>query len=411
MGKRKKRHFQGKWWRYIPTWWGIVVLGLVCLLLGIFTYLHQKRFFDQFTEKRKRTFSVLYIRLKDLVFSPPLSPLNEQESDFAWAKKFDLTLQESLPAMGLSEVNLNGAATESLCPLKRVIEFTSVSSLTVIRQVVFCLVQDHEGKVFGTQEEVLPQAEKLIIHLGRAEAKSCSYILVFIKKLLADSKPEQIPMIALVIDDLGYNLTRARSLFTLKVPLTVSILPHHKFSRKVAHEAHQKSWEVILHLPMEPHQCEPRYLEKNTLLTQMSKEEILAILDSDLQDIPWAVGVNNHMGSLMLEDERSMYIILEELKNRGLYFLDSRTTQKSVGYTLAQKLGVPSAYRHVFLDNKKDLNYIERQIDRLIEKSLEQGGAIGIGHLHPKTIKAIKRAVTKFEEKGITLVTLSKVMK
>ena len=409
MGKRKKGHFQKKRWRYLRTW-VIVFLGLLCLLLGIFTYRHQRKFFDQCTKNSKHTVCSLYIRLKGFISSPPPTPLNEQESDFVWSKEFDLALQKSLPAMGLSEVNLSGAVTESLCPIKRHIEFTSVSSLAGIRQVVFRLVQDHEGKVFGTQEEVLPRAEKLIIHLGRAEAQSCSYILVFKKKFFAASKPKQMPVVALVIDDLGYNLSRARSLFKLNVPLTVSILPHHKFSRQVALEAHQKSWEVILHLPMEPHQCEPKYLEKNTLLIQMSKEEILEILDSDLQDIPWVVGVNNHMGSMMLEDERSMYIILEELKNRGLYFLDSRTTQKSVGYKLAQKLGVPSAYRHVFLDNKKDLNYIEGQIDLLIEKTLEQGEAIGIGHLHPKTIKAIKRAVPKFEEKGIILVTLSKVM-
>jgi len=409
MGKRKKGNFQKKRWRYLRIW-GVAALALLCLLLGIFTYRHQRKFFDQFTRKSKRTFSLLYIRLKDFVFSPPLTPLNERESDFFWSKKFDLALQKSLSAMEVSEVFLTGEGTESSCPIRRLIEYSDIASLFGIQQVVFCLVQDHEGKIFGTQEEVLPQAEQLVIHLGRAEAQSCSYILVFKKKLLAESETKQGPVVALVIDDLGYNLSRARSLFTLNVPLTVSILPHHQFSHEVAQEAHQNFLEVILHLPMEPHQCEPKYLEKNTLLTQMSKKEILEILDSDLQDIPWAVGVNNHMGSLMLEDERSMGIILKELKSRGLYFLDSRTTQKSVGYKMAQKFGIPSAYRHVFLDHKKDLNYIEGQIEILIKKALKQGKAIGIGHLHPKTIKAIKRSVSKFEEKGIILVTLSKVL-
>ena len=409
MGRRKKGRFQEKREKYLRVW-AVVVLGLLCLLLGIFTYRHQRTFFDQFTEKSRHTLSSFYIRLKGFVFSPPPTPLNEQELDFAWSKEFDFSLQKCLSTIGLKAVSLSGSVAGFYRPAKRLIEFNDTFSLAKIRQAVFYLVQSHGGKIFQIQEEVLPQAEQLVIHLGRAEAQSYSYTLVFTKKLPDAKKLKQGPVIALVIDDLGYNLSRARSLFSLNVPLTVSILPHHKFSRKVAQEAHQKSWEVILHLPMEPHKCDPKYLEENTLLIQMSEEEILSILDADLQDIPWVVGVNNHMGSLMLEDERSMSIILEELKNRGLYFLDSRTSQKSIGYKIAQKLGIPSAYRHVFLDHKKDLNYIEGQIDLLIEKTLKQGKAIGIGHLHPKTIKALKRAIPKFEEKGITLVTLSKVM-
>ena len=113
---------------------------------------------------------------------------------------------------------------------------------------------------------------------------------------------------------------------------------------------------------------------------------------------------------LLLICLKHILIILEELKERGLYFLDSRTSQKSVGYKIAQKLGLPCAYRHVFLDHKKDLHYIEGQIDLLINKSLKKGKAVGIGHLTPTTIKALKRAIPKFEEKGIILVTLSQVV-
>jgi hypothetical protein len=116
------------------------------------------------------------------------------------------------------------------------------------------------------------------------------------------------------------------------------------------------------------------------------------------------------MGSLMLEDRKSMRVILDELKIRGLYFLDSRTTPRSVGYELAQAIGVPSASRQIFLDNKQDVDYIKSQIELLIKKALKDGKAVGIGHLHPLTIKALKESAPRFRESGVTLVGLSKLV-
>lgn len=219
------------------------------------------------------------------------------------------------------------------------------------------------------------------------------------------------PLIAIVIDDLGYNLQLAQTLFSLQIPLTVSVLPYHPYSSVIAKEAQKRSVEVILHLPMEPHQADPRYLEKNTLLTRMSDDQILNILEADLLSLPRVVGVNNHMGSLMLEDERSMRLILGKLKTKGLYFLDSRTTPKSVGFRIAQELEVPCAVRHVFLDHQNDPAFIEGQIDLLIKKAQKNQKAIAIGHLRPETIEALRKARSKFKREGLTLVTLSELLK
>lgn len=352
----------------------------------------------------------------------PSSPdsLNEGERAFLWAKEFDLAIQPALAKLGM-DVRSSEAGFSSL-PLKRVVEFRQEEIPWVkIRSIVLGLVHKLEGKVFKASSS---NGRRMIFRLGGTEAATWSYILIFQKKIPPEAstivrpeavrpeavRPERGPVVALVIDDLGYNRSLARSLFSLNLTLTVSILPNHPFSRVCALEAHDHSLEVILHLPMQPHRYSSNNLEKNTLLVKMSKQEIVNILDSDLQDVPWAKGVNNHMGSLMLEDKRSMQVILKELKKRNLYFLDSRTTRNSIGYDLARNLGIPTACRDVFLDNRQDLSYIKGQLDLLIKTALKEGKAVGIGHLHPKTIQALRETTSKFSEKGITLVTLSEMM-
>jgi polysaccharide deacetylase 2 family uncharacterized protein YibQ len=448
MGKRKKR---GRHVR-VARKWGVAVFVLAFLgFLGIgFLCIKDSRSFDTFRKGAEHARSLLSTRLKDSFPISSPTPLNEGEKGFIWAKEFDLAIREDLPKMGLDSAILSGGCgseEKSSSPKRfnRVVEFRENIPWVKIRQITLDLVRDQGGKVFqGHEKTSTGKTRQITFYLGAKEALTWSYILVFQRKpsleapspetstsetsipetpMPETSMPETSttelppaarrrhkPMIALVIDDVGYNRSLAESLFSLNMVLTVSILPHHPFSRESAQEAHRKSCEVILHLPMEPQKCASTYWEKDTLLVHMSEQKILQVLDSGLRDVPWAEGVNNHMGSLMLQDKRSMQVILDELKSRGLYFLDSRTTSRSVGYELAQAMGVPSACRQIFLDNKQDLNYIQHQIDLLIKKALKDGKAVGIGHLHPLTIEALKEAAPRFREKGITLVGLSRVV-
>jgi len=436
MRRRKKKGHHISWARK----WGVAVFVLVGLLGIGFLYIKNTSSFDTFRKGAERARLLLSAKLsttlKDSLPIPSPTPLNEAEKGFIWAREFDLAIREILPKMGLDSANIGGSGSgggngsgsrgKEECSISeserfnRVIEFQEDIPLVKIREMVLDLVRDRGGKVFqGHVKASSREARQMTFYLGGKDALTWSYALVFQKKRFlevpsSEAPPEagqkHKPMVAIVIDDLGYNRPLAQSLFSLNMVLTVSILPHHPFSREFAQEAHRKSCEVILHLPMEPQKCASTYWEKDTLLVNMTKQEILQILDFCLRDVPGAEGVNNHMGSLMLEDRRSMQVILDELKSRGLYFLDSRTTPRSVGYELAQAIGVPSASRQIFLDNKKDLDYIQNQIDLLIKKALKDGKAVGIGHLHPLTIEALKEAAPRFREKGVTLVGLSKVV-
>lgn len=403
-GKKKGRKKKTKYSRE----WILLVLGIVGLLFGSLAYQQNRVIFDKIIEKGNFVFHHIYSEY--FLPSADHHTLSDAENNRCnWVKKFDSALFDSLKEKGIEVLNAQDSISCLSWPIFRKVVIPKEIQFPFVNSMVLYLIKDCQGKIFLREKKELANQQQVIFYLGDLRTESPYYTVIFQSKGLAPMQ-ERGPVIALVIDDLGYNLKLARSLFSLNVPLTVSILPGHKFSRKLAQEAHQNCCEVILHLPMEPHECSKKFWEKNTLLTSMSKGEILRIIDNDLRGIPWVVGVNNHMGSLMLEDERSMTIILEELQRRGLYFLDSRTTAKTVGYDIATSLGLPTAYRQVFLDHEKNLDFIEGQLDQLMKISLQEGKAIGIGHLHRKTIKALKRAVSDFQEKGITLVPLSKVV-
>lgn len=229
-------------------------------------------------------------------------------------------------------------------------------------------------------------------------------------KSLKERIDKKKPSIALVIDDLGYNPNLAEELFKIDLPFTVSVLPNLAYTNLISRRAIQKGKEVILHLPMEPYDFPNIQVEDGTLLISMEDKEIRRLIKKALKDLYCAVGANNHMGSRMVEHEEKMRIILEEMKNRGLFFLDSRTSPRSVVYDLAKKMGVKTAKRHVFLDVQNDEEYIRKQLDRVANIALHNGYGIAIGHLQPSTIKALHSYLPDLSKRGIRFVKLSEVM-
>ncbi|MFH2012732.1 MAG: divergent polysaccharide deacetylase family protein [Pseudomonadota bacterium] len=217
--------------------------------------------------------------------------------------------------------------------------------------------------------------------------------------------------VAIIIDDLGNNNGKADELLKIDAPLTFSIFPHGQYSKSIAQKVHATGKDIILHLPMEPH----GYPEKNpgdgALFLSMEDEELLEKLIEDIESVPFIKGVNNHMGSKFTEDTEKMRIVLNELKNRGLFFLDSRTSDSTVGYTLAKEIGLKVAGRNIFLDNNQDINLINAQINKLVKLSIKNGSAIGICHPYPATIKALEQMLPDMKAKGVEIVPLSKLVK
>jgi polysaccharide deacetylase 2 family uncharacterized protein YibQ len=237
----------------------------------------------------------------------------------------------------------------------------------------------------------------------------------------APKPPVQLPLprkvapphrhrVALVIDDLGYNPELAEKLFAIDAPMTVSILPNLPHSHAIARRAAEEGKEVILHLPMEPYDYPNVQVEEGTLLTSMDDSQIRRLIEKALEGLDGAVGANNHMGSRMVEDEAKMRVILEEMKKRGLFFMDSRTSPRSMVYDLARNMGVKTAKRHVFLDGRHTIAYITRQLDSVAEVALENGCGIAIGHLHPTTLEALRTHLPRLAERGIQFVRLSEVL-
>jgi uncharacterized protein len=217
------------------------------------------------------------------------------------------------------------------------------------------------------------------------------------------------PRVALIIDDLGYDPGLAKAFMQLDIPVSLSVLPSAPFTRRIVREAHKHGSELMLHLPMEPKNYPAVNPGPGTLFVSMDDQKLLRKLAEDLSQIPGAVGVNNHMGSLFTENRDKMVVVLGALKKFNLFFIDSRTTPDSVAYDQARRMDIPTAKRTVFLDNDLDAAAMEFQIRRLLNMARHRGWAIGIGHPHQATVSILKDYLEKMDD-GIEIVPVSKLV-
>lgn len=217
-------------------------------------------------------------------------------------------------------------------------------------------------------------------------------------------------MIAIVIDDMGVDRKRSQKVIDLKGPLTTSFMTYAHDVADQAKESRQHGHELLVHFPMEPQSpnIDPG---PDVLRTTMSSDQIEKRLDAGLSRFSGYVGINNHMGSKFTEYAPGMTEVMKVLKKRGLLFLDSRTTAKSVGIDLAAKYGVPHADRHVFLDNQQNVAAILKQLAHVERIARKIGYAIAIGHPHDTTIQALKQWLPTLQAKGLVLVPLSTIVR
>ena len=223
-------------------------------------------------------------------------------------------------------------------------------------------------------------------------------------------RPEVKGMIGIVIDDFGYrNDEISEGFLDLDANLTYAIIPGHRYSTSFGEKAVDAGYEVIVHMPME--NTGKTYGEEEfVLMTKMDNETIERRLNNALKEIPTAIGMNNHQGSKASADQNVMSNIAKVLKEKSLFFLDSRTTVETIGETTMEVFGVPTARRNVFLDNEDDEQKIERQLMKLVKRSEELGAAIGIGHVKPKTLNVLSDQIPKLMKKGYRFEFVSKML-
>jgi len=238
---------------------------------------------------------------------------------------------------------------------------------------------------------------------------SCQKVPIYPKETVISYKAKN--KVSIIIDDMGYNLRAINELCSLEKPLTIAILPYSPLAKETAYIAHQNNLEVLLHLPMESvNNTEENNHMDGIIHSKMTQDEIIQIVEQSIQQVPYIHGVNNHMGSKITANETFMRIILECIKKKNLFFIDSRTTNHSVAYNLAQSLKIPSTYRHVFLDSEVNKDSIRAKLIELFQLAQKTGAAVGIGHPLDETLSVLKNNLHLLERYNCEAVYASQVV-
>jgi len=216
--------------------------------------------------------------------------------------------------------------------------------------------------------------------------------------------------IGIVIDDFGYrNDDVSDGFLNLDVPLTYAVIPGHEYSKSFGEKAVGRGFEVIVHMPFE-NLANKGGEESFVLSTSMDSKTIQERVQAALDQIPSAIGMNNHQGSKASADQHVMSNVARVLKKRNLFFVDSRTTAETVAESTMEVYKVPTTRRNIFLDNEDDEGKIHAQLIKLVEKSEEWGAAVGIGHVKPKTLKILKKHIPELQKKGYKFEFVSKML-
>ncbi len=217
--------------------------------------------------------------------------------------------------------------------------------------------------------------------------------------------------IAIILDDAGYGLSKPTlDLIKDGFPITVAILPNLSYSKETAEIVHKNGGEVMLHLPMEAKDGIKE--SKGVIAGGMDRENIKELVDMAISNMPYCVGVNNHMGSKATSDKAIVEPVLEVIKEKSLYFIDSLTTPKSIAYKLAKDMGLATGKRDIFIDNNDESDDVFFYLQQLIKVARKKGSAIGIGHIYKKsTISVLKRELPNLQKNGIELVPISALVK
>jgi polysaccharide deacetylase 2 family uncharacterized protein YibQ len=252
-----------------------------------------------------------------------------------------------------------------------------------------------------------------IIALGGIFLLTGAFLYVINNVLPASSKSPVKGYIALIIDDFGNHGEGTEAILKLGIPITAAVMPFLDKSQSDAEIAHNAGLEVIMHVPMEPTSGDKNWLGAMGITCNLSTPEIQTRLLEGLAQIKWAVGMNNHMGSKAMQDKRIVRAVLEVAKSRNIFFIDSKTTDKTVAPDIVKDLNLPYFARDVFLDNAKMFNYISGQLKKLGDIALQRGYAIGIGHVGPEggsiTAKAIAAMYPILEKNGISFIYASQI--
>jgi polysaccharide deacetylase 2 family uncharacterized protein YibQ len=218
--------------------------------------------------------------------------------------------------------------------------------------------------------------------------------------------------IAVIIDDIGFDLRVVEELAQMRAPIAFAILPCAPHAAEAARLLHRAGKETLLHLPMEPRSYPAENPGEGALFTNMEAGEIRRQIETHLTVVPYVTGVNNHMGSLFMENEAALSVVMEELAKRNLFFVDSRTTPHSLGKQAAARAGVRFAERAVFIDHHRGYSAALANLTQPRRSDGAKGKPLLlIGHPHDETILALREAQALWREEEMQVIPVSAFIK
>jgi polysaccharide deacetylase 2 family uncharacterized protein YibQ len=222
------------------------------------------------------------------------------------------------------------------------------------------------------------------------------------------SGAQAAPRIAIIIDDLGYSRRHGEAVLALPGAITCAVIPATPFAKRLGAGAARAGKEVMIHLPMAA--LNARRLDHGAISEDMDRDQIATVLDRARAILPGARGINNHMGSALTAAPQPMRRLMAVLRQRHLYFVDSRTSAATVAERTARETGLAAGRRDIFLDNQRDPHRINSQFNKLLRLARQRGHAIAIGHPYPETIDYLRQVLPLMEQTGVELVPVSQLL-
>jgi len=240
----------------------------------------------------------------------------------------------------------------------------------------------------------------------------CIFTILFILPAYAAFAGRTLPVITIIIDDIGYRKQHDLQALALPGPVAYAILPYAPHTSAMALLADQRGKEILLHQPMQATQLEKnKYLGPGALTLNMTRDEFIRTINVNMNNLPHLIGVNNHMGSLLTRHPVQMQWLMESIKAYSRFYLDSLTSKESVAGAIARKNGVVYLTRDVFLDNNRDPAYIRAQFAELVKIAKQKGSAIAIGHPYKSTIGVLSDELLHLGKYGVELVGIKSLMR
>ncbi len=337
------------------------------------------------------------------------------------AKTMQHAIQQTLTQHGISAAALQASGATTIQQGERawtLAEYTiplhSAGSFATLLTELTAAVEAVGGEILQTYAQ--PERHQTTVTVGSGPCITHRLVFRWQPPVVVVAPTPELPQpinslrAAIVIDDLGASTQTITRLLDLQADFTFSILPHLAHSTQIATRLHRHQKEVLLHLPMEPQGFPAISPGKGALLMRMTAQEIQATIQANLRSVPFAVGVNNHMGSALTANRAQMTAVLQQLQQQQLFFLDSRTTAQSISYQLAQELGLKSAERKVFLDVQPNVAFAKQQLRVLADLAEQRQPAIAIGHPKEATLRALEEMLPEFQQRNIQIVPLSQLI-